>query len=124
MPQWVKKMNETTYMVVEIDPIFGTYHIKENEIDVEHYTEEEILDELKPFGYKSMKEVEEIYSDMKNQIIAECMAENRTPITSDMEYPCKTPKETKEKLMTEYGINLSETLGDSWFNDFEEDEEE
>lgn len=118
MPQWVKKIDEDNFMVVEVDPIFGVFFIKENNITISDYSEEEILEETQPFGYESLEQIEKDNGDAKNQIIAECFAENRFPSTSDTEYKCSTRNEVIEKLKEEYGIEW--TLGENWFEPFEE----
>lgn len=116
VPQWVKKMNISTFMVVEVVPIFESFFIKENVINVNDYKVNEIIDELKPFGYNSLSEVEKIYGESKYQIISECIAENRTPSTSDTDYECSNPNSLKEKLKLEYNIIWS--IGDDWFEQF------
>ena len=64
--QWVKKISETKFEVLENGMI--------QEIDLEKYTDEEIIDYISSFGY-DLDSVKEIYGESANQIIAECIAE-------------------------------------------------
>lgn len=81
--QWVKKESENEFQVLNVyeypledendsEQFIVAIHI----VDLEFETEESLLEEIKPFGYKTLQEVEDIYGDAKNQILAECISEN------------------------------------------------
>ena len=76
--QYVRQINPTTYEVINV---FGTdkenkFNICKNTIDLNDYSDESILDHIKPFDYRSVEDVSEKYGKCFGQIIAECISEN------------------------------------------------
>lgn len=116
VPQWVEVKSESEFLIVEVDPNYGGYIIKENNINLNDFSEEEILNDIKPFGYSSISNLMDLYgADSYQQIVAECIAESRTPDESDTTYIVEKPNILKEKLKELYNIDW--TNGDSWFED-------
>ena len=64
--QWVKKITETNFLVVENGEVF--------DIELNDFTHEELTMYITRY-YDSLQQVEEIYGDDVNWIIAECIAE-------------------------------------------------
>ncbi|QST02251.1 hypothetical protein IMZ31_22620 (plasmid) [Pontibacillus sp. ALD_SL1] len=107
VPQWVKKETEKEFDVLEIVPFYGdeeeaSYTIKSIYVDLSDYSDEEILNEIKPFGYESKEEVHETYKEEANRILAECIAENMTEEDRDN----FSEHEVKEFMKKNYGITV------------------
>lgn len=64
--QWVKKITETNFLVIENGEVF--------DIELNDFTHEELTMYITRY-YDSLQQVEEIYGDDVNWIIAECIAE-------------------------------------------------
>ena len=53
----------------------NTFVVVRGEIDLADYTDEEVLDYITGYGYKSIANVEEQYGSAARQVIAECVFE-------------------------------------------------
>ena len=64
--QYVKKISNTEFMIIDNNRI--------HEIDIDDYTNLEIREHISGY-YSSLEELQEMYGDDSNQVIAECIAE-------------------------------------------------
>lgn len=53
-----------------------TFVVVRGEVDLAYYTDEEVLNYITGYGYKSIADVEKQYGPEARQIIAECIFEN------------------------------------------------
>lgn len=98
--QAIRKITEKSFEVVEVILIappdaknINRFGISHQVVDLDNYSEEEILRNISAFGYKSVDEIKQEYGNAANQIIAECIAENKPEDTGD------TFKTEKQALM-------------------------
>lgn len=104
-PQWVKQLDSTTFTVVEVEAILDEIYIKKNKINVAEFTIEEIENFISSY-YGSLSEFKFLIKDMQeqNQLIAECVAEQITPFSSDS-YHRLSANDVIQVLSEEYGID-------------------
>lgn len=75
--QYVRKISDTKFEVIDLVYLGENYGISRQEIDVQNdYKESDVLSALEGYGYDSLGMISEIYGDSANQIIAECLAES------------------------------------------------
>lgn len=78
--QYVKKLDNTVFKLIQIAD-FGCsdelYAVYKETIDLEDFHEDDIRQSLHSFGYDSVEDVQNQYGDAFNQIIAECLFEDR-----------------------------------------------
>lgn len=102
--QFVKKITETEFKVVEIREYNDKFATAVTIIDLEDYTEQEILDIIKTYSYLSIKELRKMYGEATNQIIAECCSEDLFWESVDKDF--NTMEEVQEWLLKDYEIVL------------------
>lgn len=56
-------------------PVLGKYGVVHTVVDLNDYSEEEVLDYIRGYGYESRENVAEQYGDSAEQIIIECIFE-------------------------------------------------
>lgn len=74
--QWVQKIDENTFRLIQVTECLGTYDISEGVVPVDTLDQDEIREALHPFGYRDMEQVREEYGKAANQILAECVFES------------------------------------------------
>lgn len=76
--QYCKKLNDTCYWYIELREVgdFESpfYWVYATQIDLEYYTDDEVLDYITGY-YDDVEQIREIYGEDANQIIAECIFE-------------------------------------------------
>lgn len=83
--QAVRKINNNSFEVVEVIMVaplnakgIDHFGISQQIVNIDDYSEENVLDYISSFGYDSIEEVKENYGEEASQIIAECIAETDT----------------------------------------------
>ena len=80
--QFVLEKKDKEFKVVDIvQSPEGFFVANYLEINLNDYNNEEIQEMIKPFGYKTIKDVFVIYGDAGDQIIAECIVESDNSYT-------------------------------------------
>lgn len=83
--QAVRKLCDKKYEEVEVIMIAGQdaindtnrYRVSHQIIDLDDYTEDEIISNIRFYGYSSINQIKMVYGESSyRQIIAECIAEN------------------------------------------------
>lgn len=101
--QWIRKTGLTTFEVINAFSDANGYVAYHGEVDLNDYSDEELLKEIKPFGYESIEAVSDIYGKSYDQIIAECISENAI-LGDDIILSASTEDELIEKLTEIYKI--------------------
>ena len=79
--QWVKKICDKSFELVEIREWPDGYVVAYGEIDLNDYSKAEITSCVTGYGYASIEDVKDQYRSDANQVIAECLFEQ----TSELE---------------------------------------
>lgn len=106
--QYIKHINDTTFFLVEVRNIVEydgiVYGVVADVINIDTYSEEDIADVMSSY-YASMKEFDEVMAACtlreKNGIIAECLFESCSDLTSDENY-IFTDEEEAEYYLDRY----------------------
>lgn len=77
--QYLKKLDNAIFKLIQISSIGydDKKAVYKETIDLEDFDEDTILESLNRFGYSSVEDVVNQYGDASNQIIAECLFEDR-----------------------------------------------
>lgn len=78
--QWVKKICDKSFELVEIREWPEGYVVATGEIDLNDYSKEDIVSCINGYGYDSIEVAEEQYRDAANQVIAECLFEQTASV--------------------------------------------
>lgn len=74
--QIVRQLDSQVFELAEVQQAEpGKYVVVKAIIDLDDYSEEDILDYIQGYGYKSIADVEKQYGEAANQVIAECIFE-------------------------------------------------
>lgn len=73
--QWRRKTGDTEYELIEVRDYGEHYVVVTGYIDLDDYTDEEKANYIKTYGYPTLKDVYEGYSDAADGVIAECIFE-------------------------------------------------
>lgn len=75
--QIVRQIDSRIFELAEIQLVEPPekYVVVKTEIDLNDYSEEDILDYIQGYGYKSIADVEKQYGETANQVVAECIFE-------------------------------------------------
>ena len=104
--QWVKKIDENNFTVLEVTMFELTLHknytLQVVDVDISALTDDELNEEIDGY-YNSLEQVKESYPDDWKQIVAEIIAEN-TEVNLENDKSFDTEELLLKYLKVEFGI--------------------
>lgn len=104
--QWVKKIDENNFTVLEVTTFELTLHknytLQVVDVDISALTDDELNEEIDGY-YNSLEQVKESYPDDWKQIVAEIIAEN-TEVNLENDKSFDTEELLLKYLKVEFGI--------------------
>ena len=73
--QWVKKICDKSFELVEIREWPDGYVVATGVMDLNDYSRDDVVPCINSYGYKSLGELVDLYGESSNQIIAEMLFE-------------------------------------------------
>lgn len=106
--QIVRQFDSQVFELAEVQQaVPGKYVVVKTEIDLDNYSEKDILDYIQGYGYKSIADVEKQYGETANQVVAECIFECLQLIDySFVSYPYSSQESAEALLRAIEGASL------------------